>query len=403
MRMKKSTKFVGVLLALLLTISSISILSSITVSAKNTDTKIYFEVPTEFWGAVKWNTKKTLPAVYCHLYYIYGAKTEEEKAEVKELFTAAGAARFTFGTANERCEWEHDNVYSYDTRKLDMNFNATLYKPEAKRDESGNYIPLTSADWEPILSEFTSPLKEGWDYGIIFYSDNTANVRHQTCDMTMSTDCVGKTINVPEDKTRMNTMDSEKQDYYAAWTDPAIAEDYGPRSLIDSIGNLSDGKFPHNQPKALMIADKLYDPAFKMKVNAKYFTTERLNELEAELGVTAREVYDQYVEKYKDLIEEGLASGELVDKYDDEGNPVFLVPTLERVAERLGIAIIVKGDVDGDGVVAINDATLIQFYLAGLEDLDENQLEAADCDNDGEVSILDVTKIQKVLAGLDTM
>ena len=85
--------------------------------------------------------------------------------------------------------------------------------------------------------------------------------------------------------------------------------------------------------------NELDGPAFKMKTNAKYFTTQRFNELEAELGVTARQVYDQYVTTYKDLIEEGIANGTLVDKYDNDGNPEYLVPTLERVAERLGITV----------------------------------------------------------------
>ena len=67
--------------------------------------------------------------------------------------------------------------------------------------------------------------------------------------------------------------------------------------------------------------------------------TIKINELEAELGVTARQVYDQYVTTYKDLIEEGIANGTLVDKYDNDGNPEYLVPTLERVAERLGITV----------------------------------------------------------------
>ncbi|MBQ1507588.1 MAG: hypothetical protein IIZ36_04110 [Ruminococcus sp.] len=58
------------------------------------------------------------------------------------------------------------------------------------------------------------------------------------------------------------------------------------------------------------------------------------------------------------------------------------------------------GDVDQNGVVTINDATAIQYYIADFGTLTENQLAAADVDGDGEISIKDVTKLQKYLANL---
>ena len=317
--MKKTKKFVSILLALVLTVSSFSILSAVTASAV-TDTKVYVEIP-DFWGEVKWNAKKSLPVVYCHVYYIYGEKSDMNS--------------YTFATASERCEWEHDNVYSYDMRKLDANFAG---KADPKKDESGNYIPLTSADWEPILSKFTSPIKDGADYGIIFCADNTKGVRHQTCDMTMGTPCLGDTM-IINNITRERPMNSQEVDYLGEWTDPENKKNFGPKASITSLGEILDGKLPFYAPKQKFIADAIHDFAFNMKVNAKYFTTQRLNELETELGVTAREVYDQYVETYKDLIEEGIANGTLVDKYGSDGTPENLVPTLERVAERLGITI----------------------------------------------------------------
>ncbi len=282
--MRKSSKFVSALLAALMAVSSFSILSAVTVSAAN-DTKVYFDVP-DWWGPVKWNSKHTMASVYCHLYKIYGG------SDLKET---------TFATKTERCTWEHDNVYSFDTTAL-------------------------------------GTIEEGADYGIIFCADNTSSVRHQTCDMTMGIECLGDTMIATHD-TRINGVDSEKFDYVGEWTDPTNKELFGAMNLIDSLGNFLGGKFPLNTPKPKLIADRLYDPAFKMKVNAKYFTTERLNELEAELGVTARDVYDQYVITYKDILEEKIANGDLVDKYDKDGNPEFLVPTFERVAERLGITI----------------------------------------------------------------
>lgn len=57
------------------------------------------------------------------------------------------------------------------------------------------------------------------------------------------------------------------------------------------------------------------------------------------------------------------------------------------------------GDVNGDNSVDILDATVVQKYSAGKENLSEEQLEVADVKNDNNVDILDATEIQKFAAG----
>jgi GH25 family lysozyme M1 (1,4-beta-N-acetylmuramidase) len=58
----------------------------------------------------------------------------------------------------------------------------------------------------------------------------------------------------------------------------------------------------------------------------------------------------------------------------------------------------ILGDTDGDGLVMITDATVIQQHLAGLKDMDDEAALRADADLDGITGILDVTRIQKYLA-----
>lgn len=58
------------------------------------------------------------------------------------------------------------------------------------------------------------------------------------------------------------------------------------------------------------------------------------------------------------------------------------------------------GDIDMDGEVTIMDATLVQKYIAHLEDLTDQQKRLADVDGDGEITILDATEIQKMLANV---
>ena len=57
-------------------------------------------------------------------------------------------------------------------------------------------------------------------------------------------------------------------------------------------------------------------------------------------------------------------------------------------------------DVNLDGKVSIDDATLIQKYMADLEELKDNQIKIADCNADGDITIDDVTLIQKFLVDL---
>ena len=59
---------------------------------------------------------------------------------------------------------------------------------------------------------------------------------------------------------------------------------------------------------------------------------------------------------------------------------------------------VVLGDVDGDGVVTILDATYLQKYLAQFKNFSSVKLEAADVNKDGVVTIIDATLIQKMLA-----
>lgn len=60
-----------------------------------------------------------------------------------------------------------------------------------------------------------------------------------------------------------------------------------------------------------------------------------------------------------------------------------------------------RGDVNGDGKISIQDATLIQKYLAGLTTLEQIQENAADVAGTPEIRINDATAIQKLIAGFE--
>ena len=59
----------------------------------------------------------------------------------------------------------------------------------------------------------------------------------------------------------------------------------------------------------------------------------------------------------------------------------------------------VIGDVDGDGVVAIKDATLIQKVIAGISEKPDLFDYIADVTGDGKADIRDATTIQRFING----
>ena len=60
------------------------------------------------------------------------------------------------------------------------------------------------------------------------------------------------------------------------------------------------------------------------------------------------------------------------------------------------------GDVNGDGIVNVDDATLIQKYLAELETIEGIYLYAADSNEDTEIDVSDATAIQMYSVELQT-
>ncbi len=76
-----------------------------------------------------------------------------------------------------------------------------------------------------------------------------------------------------------------------------------------------------------------------------------------------------------------------------------------RYAENYNIPFVIieeyqKGDVNLDGKVDVNDATLIQKYCAKMVTLTSQQLGLADINNTGIVDVRCATTIQRILAGL---
>ena len=97
--------------------------------------------------------------------------------------------------------------------------------------------------------------------------------------------------------------------------------------------------------------------------------------------------------------------GELVFT-DKNGNiltdeSVIGTGTTLKVGTTLEYTFIVKGDVDGNGTITLNDLALIKIHLIGKELLTGVYEKAADIDLNGKVSINDVASLKLILIGLE--
>lgn len=60
---------------------------------------------------------------------------------------------------------------------------------------------------------------------------------------------------------------------------------------------------------------------------------------------------------------------------------------------------VLRGDINGDGDVTINDLLAMRQYLAGNITLTDSQMQAADLNKDNDVTINDLLAMRQYLAG----
>ena len=269
--MKKTTKFISLLLSVLMVCTCFAGLTFTTASAAAPEQLIYFSYPTDgSWGdasAVKVNARNKTCNIYCYVYTLYG---NENPLNVYAFGANATACKKVDGV---------DNLYSFDLSKY----------------STGDFAAI----------------EDNADYGVIFSTKNGAG--YQTTDLTMNKSCLGDTIVVTEKTpTRENTSDSSKKDFCAKWQNSTTC---GMRGGITSLNNVLDGFFPASMPKAKPLSDSL-KKYLTNATNLPFYQWEQTaisaekkggcNKTTCEkLGVEPIEVYNQYVADNKDAIETG--------------------------------------------------------------------------------------------------
>ena len=236
--MKKSSKFVSLVLAVLMAASCFTGFTIFSASAADTDTNVYFELPTlEEWGTAR--------AVYCHIYNVYGGSP----------LTVT-----SWQTKSELCKQDAETgLYYFDTSKL-------------------------------------GTIEEGADYALLFSTLDTDGIAHQTSNITFGKDCLGDTVYVTGDMVE-NTEDSTKLDFEGAWRNNS--DKYGAKAAITSTGKIVGKYFPVYQPREQIVSQFLCSWAV---TNATLITPEVVADVCAQLGVNPADVFVQYATDYAEQL-----------------------------------------------------------------------------------------------------
>ena len=315
--MKKSTKLLSSVLAVLMATSAFTSAAVVTAGAvpvENTlprpteeecaaigEQKIYFQYPTDgTWGDVmnvKVNKLNKTALVYCNPYVVYGKS--------KEFFDPG------WETKPGQCVLEgeqKDGLFSYN---INSAYTVTLTEtdPATGKKKKVNYFRYLEQN--PDM-----------DCGVLF--STSSNGGFQTADVSMTTDCLGDTVELTTPiQTRENAANSAKSDYFAHWKNHPELD---VMANVTSTGKFVDGQFPAHQPRAQMLSSKLKDYLTNF-INVGYFNDPAKNQVLCEkLGTTPKEVYDQYMADYGYLIEAGTVEPANPDDKDKEnGCPVEFV------------------------------------------------------------------------------
>lgn len=144
------------------------------------------------------------------------------------------------------------------------------------------------------------------------------------------------------------------------------------------------------------IASELLPPDEKDSTNNGKKVIENLDTL---LAWCREDPVDTWEMRRNDLVESVQGNRNVFIDYPEFAWQLFgrEIPT-DMITPSGSAASVLVGDVDGDGEVALPDATAIQRYLARLYNPSFSE-KAADADGDGEITILDVNVILRNLVG----
>lgn len=312
-----------------------------------------------------------------------------------------------------------NKVYFYADPSLWKYFkNITMYIYEHGGDtlitwgsKKGNMTNEGNNIWSFDFDQKGISLDPGKQYGIIF----TADWNQQTCDIIFDTSCLGDIAFCPGDQVE-NNIDSNKKSLWVWWknADPSKC---APPLCVTSIGNLIGYALWYGQTKYSVLVDFIksddkYGLQNALRFNGKT-CQQTLDDMAEWLGLTANDIEKAISESGRNVDWRPGGGSNNGDQFDDNvkdvadyllrysGNPKMSTPkkirelmndlevtdfdlvkkalfyrcggdfdtfnSAEEVLNRANTEFmnVVKGDTNGDGIVDIIDASLIQKFAVG--------------------------------------
>ncbi|MGN1112522.1 MAG: starch-binding protein, partial [Acutalibacteraceae bacterium] len=179
-----------------------------------------------------------------------------------------------------------------------------------------------------------------------------------------------------------------------------VADEALVESTLESLVNAKSALVLANAGLSYAVTGKttiagvaVQDADVTVTVNGKSYTTHS-DEITGEFTVEATALTASSVIKV-DVERNGLSS-ETYSYNMSNGDITGYIPPTTNPSDTLG-------DVTGDGKITVDDATLIQKYIASLASMTSQQVQAADVDKDNDINIKDATEIQKYAAGISSV
>jgi len=106
------------------------------------------------------------------------------------------------------------------------------------------------------------------------------------------------------------------------------------------------------------------------------------------------------VKEFKENITTNQSIKVIYEGEELSDDDIVVTGMILKVGEDLRYTLVVRGDIDGDGEITINDLAKLRLHCIEKELLTSERLIAADVDNDGEITINDVAQLKLILIGV---
>ena len=284
--------------------------------------------------------------------------------------------------SNPYAKWRvidfHQDIYGYPDHYSD---------PEVSRCREQLYPIIDDYDIDVVLTG------HGHNYTRSYQMRDNAPVKDEAIDYSAS----DVTVQDPDGTVyfELSTSASKNYENNKAGYNSHIAKSFAQNNIQSySLVKVTDASFTVETYRT--DTDELYDSytinkTDRAKLDRSIKKAERMID-SGDYSGEKLENLTQALDQAKAVQAQTQANGELEKAYD------AAVLLDEKINDMKPI---LYGDVNGDGVVRINDVIVLQRYIAGYDvKLSPRQLEAAAVVSDGSPIIIDATQIQRYLVGL---